>query len=956
MPSALSSRFIKLLSWIGLSLVCLQAQTQETFRFAGIRKVGDPPAAQQIRVALPVGGMVAKVKVVTQGLEGLDFQYLSDDCKARYYTPQQSCMVQVAFEPAVPGERRGAIVLLDTNNTVLSTQPLEANAAGSIATFVPGVITSVAGNASTFIYGGDGGQATRASLFLPMGVTVDAANNIYIADTYNNAIRRVDSQTGIITTIVGNGKGGASGDGGPASAATLNLPSSVQLDAAGNLYIADTGNNVIRVVNAASGTISTVAGTMGQHGYSGDSGKATLATLESPHGITLDSDGDLYIADTGNNVIRLVAGSSGVISTIAGNGIAAYTGDNGAAAAASLNGPWGISLAGTGELYIADQNNNAIRKVSSAQIMSTVAGNGVAGFAGDGRIASTSRLNTPGGVTIDVAGNIYISDSGNNRIRKINSATQVISTIAGSGGYGDSFPANIASLYGPFTIALDGKGDLFIADSLHNRVREIYSNIATLVYPLMRVNTASADMDQILENDGTAELNFSGTTAISMAQLNAGTTCNSGVQLAVLAQCNVDASFLPTTTGNPVTGSIEVDSDARNAENKIILQAQVQSTSPSTVLLSSNPNPSTAGNPILFSVQVLSAGVIPTGQVNLLDGTTKIASLQLANGIASVSISDLAVGQHTLTAAYDGDANSGSATSLPLLQVVTVLPPNSSTTTFLSSSANPVALGQILTLTATVSAVTSGQAAPSGSVTLVEGSTVLGTASLVGGVGNFSISTLSVGTHLIGAVYGGSTSYATSTSPILTELVVPAGSNTSTPVTLSVTPPAISLKSGAHGTLQLVITTVGTFSDTLSLGCAGIPVAATCTFSEGQFVVSGSTTKNISLIVDTGNPLGSGSNANLRQPGSKSGPRVFEFLLPFSAFLAFSLGKKRQGVHYSRLIAMVVALSLVTVLSGCGSSYVVKTTPPATYTLEIVATGLNTGANVSVPVKLTVTN
>jgi sugar lactone lactonase YvrE len=275
-----------------------------------------------------------------------------------------------------------------------------------------GVVTTAAGNGEEYGFIGDNGSAISAELNYPSGVAVDAAGNIYIADTSNNRIRKVSN--GVITTVAGSetvGFIGHRGDGGPATAATLNQPSGVALDSAANLYIADTVNQRIRKVS--NGVITTVAGN-GALGFSGDNGPATSATLDYPEGIAVDSAGNLYIADDLNNRIRKVA--NGVITTVVGTGTGGFSGDNGSATSAELYGPFGVAVDSTGNLYIADTANERIRKVSNG-VITTVAGNGALGFGGDGGPATSAYLNQPLGVTVDSSGNVYIADTYNDRVR-----------------------------------------------------------------------------------------------------------------------------------------------------------------------------------------------------------------------------------------------------------------------------------------------------------------------------------------------------------------------------------------------------------------------------------------------------------------------------------------------------------------------------------------------------------
>ena len=325
------------------------------------------------------------------------------------------------------------------------------------------IITTYAGN-GTLGHTGDGGQAVLAELNSPTGVALDAAGNLYIADGNNNRIRKV-TPTGIISTVVGTGTAGYSGDGGQASAAELNFPCGITFDGSGNLYIADNTNGVVRKVIMGTGVISTVAGN-GTSGSTGNGGQASAAELTTPRGVVVDASGNLYISDFGADNVRVVD-ASGIISLVAGTGIPGYSGDGGQASAAELYSPWGLTLNG-GNLYIAEWSNSIIRKVIlGTGVISTVAGNGTSGFSGDAGQATAAELWHSSGVTFDASGNFYITDEQNRRIRMVN-ASGVISTYAGNGTAGctgDCGAAASAELVHPTgEMAINSSGNFFFAD------------------------------------------------------------------------------------------------------------------------------------------------------------------------------------------------------------------------------------------------------------------------------------------------------------------------------------------------------------------------------------------------------------------------------------------------------------------------------------------------------------
>ena len=351
-----------------------------------------------------------------------------------------------------------------------------------IAYILTALLISTLAGSGVAGYNGDGGHAASADMFYPSGLGINYANgNIYISDTLNQRVRMVDRVTGIISTVAGTGVYGFGGDNGLAVNAMLNNPAGIAVySTSGHVYIADTFNHRIRMVNGTTGIITTVAGT-GGYGYSGQGGPATFALLNRPSGVCLDSQGNMYISDTGNFRLRMVSKMTGLITTIAGTGKGGFSGDLGQAASAAISRTLrSIVDTSTGVIYIADSDNHRIRTiVPSTGIISTVAGNGLAGYSGDGGPATAAQLYAPSALSLDSKGNLYVADTNNNCIRMVIKSSGVIVTVAGVGntaaGYGgDGGPAATSQLSRPSGIIVDTKsGTIYISDTYNSRVREV---------------------------------------------------------------------------------------------------------------------------------------------------------------------------------------------------------------------------------------------------------------------------------------------------------------------------------------------------------------------------------------------------------------------------------------------------------------------------------------------------
>ncbi len=353
-------------------------------------------------------------------------------------------------------------------------------------------------------YSGDGGQATAAELYEPLGLAVDTIGNIYICEEGNNIIRKVNT-SGILFTVAGNGVYGFFGDGGIATSAELSRPTGVAVDKKGNIYIADYDDSRIRKVDNV-GIISTFAGN-GVRSYSGDGGPATAAELSYPYQIFIDTVGNILFADEGNNRIRKID-SLGIISTIAGNGIYGYSGDGGPATAAEFRSPSDMIIDKLGDMYIVDNNNYRVRKVNTSGIISTVVGNGIQGYSGDGGPATAAELHFASQITLDTVGNLYISDFIINRIREVNTSG-IIFTMAGNGvgSYsGDGGPATSAELNYPGKVVIDASNNFYIADWGNNRVRIINSSSISTNINDKRENSSSLS---IFPNPSTGQFTLS---------------------------------------------------------------------------------------------------------------------------------------------------------------------------------------------------------------------------------------------------------------------------------------------------------------------------------------------------------------------------------------------------------------------------------------------------------------
>ena len=515
-------------------------------------------------------------------------------------------------------------------------------------------------------YTGDGSPAAAATLANPSAVAYDAAGDLFLADANNHVVREV-SAAGVITTVAGTGVEGYSGDGGAATSAQLDTPTGVAVDSSGNIFIADSHNHRIREVSG--GNIATIAGT-GVAGFSGDGSTAKAAQLSLPSGVAVDTTGNVYIADTNNHRIRKISG--GNISTIAGDGEELFAGDGGTATAAALDSPTGVAVDASGNVYIADRLNQRVREVSGGNI-STIAGSGSASFsgsfAGDGANATAASLARPSGVSVDASGNVYIADSDNQRVRQV-SSTGTIGTISGSGAQGfsgDSGAATAAILNSPRAVATDASGNLSIADRQNQRIRA--GLLPTLTFANDGVGIASTGQSVTLANTGSATITVSTLTFAGPFTTTSGGNCGSTpIMLGVGASCTQNVAFLPVATG-AASGSV-IFGGAGVVPQKILLAGTGVQASSTTTLSSSLATP-LAGQAVTFTATVKPAGLgTATGSVTFYDGTASLGTIQLSGGSAMLTTAALPDGTNSITAVYSSDPNFTGSTSNVLPQLV----------------------------------------------------------------------------------------------------------------------------------------------------------------------------------------------------------------------------------------------------------------------------------------------
>jgi sugar lactone lactonase YvrE len=736
-------------------------------------------------------------------------------------------------------------------------------------------------------------------------VAYDSAGDLFIADSARNQVFEI-SVAGTISVVAGSGTQGFAGDGGLATAAELNSPTSVAVAADGTLYIADTGNQRIRAVQ--SGTIATVAGN-GTRGYSGDNGAAISASLNQPVALALalDSTGAILVCDQGNNRVRRI--SAGQIATIAGTGAQGFAGDAGPATAAELNEPSGIAATADGRIFIADTANQRIRVISAGGTISTYAGTGLAGSSGDNGPAIAAQLNRPTGLALDAAGDLLIADEDNHRLRRI-APSGTITTIAGSGLQGPTADASIALTTTqnlPVAAGVSIFGWPVIADPANHSVQILYSD--GKLYAVGGA-THAVTVTQSAANAayGTAQT-FITTAAIPAIPQGSISILDGGTPIANASLAQGSAAIALPTLGagtHNLTALYSGDglhSSASTTSSVVVSPAPVIATAHSTTMSYGAPLPVLAGT---------LSGVLPQDQASVSAVFTAGASATPSVGSYPITaiLTGAASGNYTLSLA----PNSGTLTVVPGATIATLAPPAAAYATL------------PLQLSAQVASTTSGT--PTGTVQFFDGGSLIATAPLINGSASAVELNPAAGSHTLSVAYSGDTNFRASTSANLLEAV-----NSLPDFNVGVTGGTQQTSiAGSPANFTLAVSSQGSpFTGAVTFSAAGLPSGATVSFSPPA-VVPGSSTAVVTMTVTV--PETSARRAST-QPQ----------LAVVAAIGLLMLRRRRIPAALLALFVISVTLSL----SGCGARTASEAVLPVqTYPLSVQATGTNLAGNVVV--------
>jgi sugar lactone lactonase YvrE len=739
--------------------------------------------------------------------------------------------------------------------------------------------------------------ALTVPLVLPSAIVYDATGNLYIAETANHVIRKVDT-AGDITTIAGTGVQGFSGDSAPATAATLDSPQGLVLDTAHNLYIADTHNHRIRKLNLVTGILTTIAGT-GVQGFSGDDAPATAARLDLPTALAIDSTGNLYLADTGNYRIRKIIAATGNISTIAGTGTQGFSGDNAIATSASIDSPTGLALDAANNLYLADTHNHRIRRIAAATgIISTIAGTGTPGFSGDTTAATSSNLALPHGLTLDAAGNLYLADTANHRIRRIDAVTGIITTVAGSGTQsfsGDGGPAIAASLDTPRYTAISPSALLTLSDTANDRVRRLTSAPA----PPTPIQTIAG---LGLVAPGALTLSAPAVIPYGTGQITATIASTSPVTGTVTF---FDTSSITNTLGTGIlSGNVAVIPTT-------MLSAGLHNL---TATYSGDPTHSSTQSSaftLTIAPQQLTATVTPSaifyGQTipaltGRLIGILPQDTSSLSATFSTVANSLSSAGTYPVTANLSGPAAGNYVIAIP----ATTLIINPAPTIVTLSNLIATASDSSITLTTHVASTTIGT--PTGTITLLDGNNPLFTSPVsTSGDVVFTVASITQGSHSFTSYYAGSSNFAPNTSSPQLIVVGPGvGSNpdfTLVPTGLTTQ----TIVSGTSADFTFAVQLQGSMSSPIALAATGLPNLSTASFNPPTLPPGSANT--FTLTIATPN-----TTATNRNPFRYT--TAWAFLLCPIAIL--TLRRRNLWKNAPKLFTLAILSLSLLAAAGCG--------------------------------------
>jgi sugar lactone lactonase YvrE len=766
-------------------------------------------------------------------------------------------------------------------------------------------------------------SATTIPLLLPSAIVFDPAGNLYIAETANHVIRKVDS-TGNIAIVAGTATQGFSGDAGPATSAQLDSPQGLALDSGNNLYIADTHNHRIRKLNLATGILTTIAGN-GTQGFTGDGGPATSAQLDLPAALALDTQSNLYAADTRNHRIRRIDATTGVITTIAGNGTQGFSGDNGPATAASIDSPTGIALDAANNLYLADTHNHRIRRIDATSgVITTIAGTGASGYSGDNALAGTAALALPHGLTIDVAGNLYLADTANNRIRRIDATTGFITTVTGTGtqGFsGDNGPAVAATVDTPRAAVLSPSALLTFADTGNQRIRQLESQPAAST-SIQTIAGLGQTAPGALTLTAPSVISY-GTGAITATL--ATSTPASGL-VTFLDNANTTLATVPLATTTAVFNTAALPVGVHNiiatytgdqTHSSAQSSAFVLTITPRQLIANLTPATILYGQPIPVISATLS-GLLPQDASSLAAAFSTMAALLSPAGTYpfASSLTGSAAGNYALT------LNPSSLTINPAPTQITLTDP-------LGPGAT-IAPGTALTLTTNVATLTAGQ--PTGTVTLFDGAVQLLTSPIsAAGDATFTSPSLAAGSHTLTALYSGDSNFTRSLSaPAL--VTVGSSPASTTDFALSANGPTTqTVVSGGSVTYTFSVQLQGNLSSPITLAATGLPNLATASFNPA-YLPPGSAT-NFTLTIATPSTIAHQNNR----------PSLYWALLliPFAGVPLRARGQRsRMSLLSFALMSLVLSLCF-----GCGDrvNTANASMPSTAYTITV--TGTATTAN-----------